>query len=254
MAGRVLIVGATEGFIVKGLEAKLKAAGVASEFSKPAVTDIGACIKSADLIIVFTDEEVREASNALVYIKDFCSEHDKEVALIGTDTEYEEVKEYIPDTYLFKLFKRPLDMEVLVSEVETYMEEEAKQTRRKSILIVDDDVAYMSMISDWLKDKYRVAMANSGMRAITWLAKNKADLILLDYEMPITSGPQVLEMIRTDSAISDVPVMFLTAKSDKESIMKVLSLRPVGYQLKNIGRDQLRENIASFFALQKAKE
>ena len=72
MAGRVLIVGATEGFIVKGLEAKLKVAGVASEFSKPEVTDIGACIKRADLIIVFTDEEVREASNALVYIKD-CS-------------------------------------------------------------------------------------------------------------------------------------------------------------------------------------
>ena len=45
--------------------------------------------------------------------------------------------------------------------------------------------------------------------------------------------------------------MFLTGKGDKESIMKVLALKPVGYQLKSIERDQLRENIANFFATHK---
>ena len=144
-------------------------------------------------------------------------------------------------------------MEKLMTDLEAYMEDESQQARRKSILIVDDDVAYMTMITDWLKDKYRISLANSGMQAITWLAKNKADLILLDYEMPITPGPQVLEMIRSDALLADIPVMFLTGKGDKESIMKVLALKPVGYQLKSIDRNRLRENIANFFASQKAR-
>ena len=109
----------------------------------------------------------------------------------------------------------------------------------------------MSMITDWLKGSYRVAMANSGMQAIKWLAQNHADLVLLDYEMPVTTGPQVLEMIRSDAAMADLPVMFLTGKGDKESIMKVLALKPVGYQLKTITRNQLLENIDNYFLSQK---
>jgi DNA-binding NarL/FixJ family response regulator len=58
-------------------------------------------------------------------------------------------------------------------------------------------------------------------------------------------------MIRSDSAMSNLPVMFLTGKSDKESIMKVLALKPVGYQLKTITREQLRQNIDNYFISQK---
>ena len=119
--------------------------------------------------------------------------------------------------------------------------------RRKSILIVDDNVTYMSMIMDWLKDKYRVSMANSGVKAITRLANDHADLILLDYEMPVTTGPEVLEMIRSQPTLSDIPVMFLTGVSDRESIMKVLSLKPVDYILKSIEKDGLREKLDHFF-------
>ncbi len=129
----------------------------------------------------------------------------------------------------------------------------AQYARRKSILIVDDDVSYMAIILDWLKDEYRVSMANSGMEAITWMAKNTPDLILLDYEMPITTGPQVLEMIRSNDATADIPVMFLTSKGDKESVLRVLSLKPAGYILKTVDRTELRGNIAKFFAVQKSK-
>ena len=113
---------------------------------------------------------------------------------------------------------------------------------------MDDDVSYMTMILDWLKDRYHVSMAGSGMQAITWLARNHADLILLDYEMPVTSGPKVLEMIRSNENIGYVPVMFLTGKDDKDSIMKVLELKPVGYILKSVKKRDLLENIGNFFA------
>ena len=126
--------------------------------------------------------------------------------------------------------------------------------KRKSILIVDDDVSYMSMIMEWLKDKYRVSLANSGMEAITWLAGNTPDLILLDYEMPITPGPQVLQMIQSSVKTADIPVIFLTGKSDRDSILSVLALKPAGYLLKSIDKDGLNKELDEFFAKKKARE
>jgi CheY-like chemotaxis protein len=105
----------------------------------------------------------------------------------------------------------------------------------------------MGVVREWLKGTYKVAMANSGMQALKWLGKNKADLILLDHEMPVTSGPQVLEMLRSEEETRDIPVMFLTGKSDKKSVMAVVALKPEGYFLKNIEKDELLENLEKYF-------
>ena len=154
----------------------------------------------------------------------------------------------VPDARISQWVERPLDMDAFVKLMKKLIKVRETRASGKSILIVDDDPTYLKLIKEWLKVNYRVSMANSGMQAITWLAKNRADLILLDYEMPITSGPQVLEMIKSDAATSDIPVIFLTGKGDKESIMKVLSLKPAGYLLKSIDRNGLRENLANHFA------
>ncbi len=69
--------------------------------------------------------------------------------------------------------------------------------------------------------------------------------------MPVTSGPQVLEMLRADTETKDIPVMFLTGKSDKESVMAVVALRPEGYFLKNIQKEELLEKLQEFFVLHK---
>ena len=122
---------------------------------------------------------------------------------------------------------------------------------KKSILVVDDDPNYLGLVREWLKDSYKVFMANSGLQAIKWLGKNSVDLILLDHEMPVTSGPQVLEMLRSDEETKSIPVMFLTGKSDKESVMAVVSLKPEGYFLKNIQREELLEKLNEFFILHK---
>ncbi len=253
MARRALIISTTETFTVRGLEMKLKSIDLEPAFSAPKISDMEPLIDAADIFIIYTDDSVSKGADAYVYLKDHCMEKDKQIIVIGANTEYEMVKELIPDSCVYKFYERPLDMEKFLSEMEDLMVKTEHREKRKSILIVDDDVAYMTMIMDWLKDTYRVSLANSGMQAITWLVKNNADLILLDYEMPITTGPQVLEMIRSDASIADVPVMFLTGKGDKESIMKVLSLKPAGYLLKTISRMDLRENIVNFFAAQLGK-
>ena len=70
--------------------------------------------------------------------------------------------------------------------------------------------------------------------------------------MPITTGPQVLEMLRSEPSTSDIPVMFLTVKSDKESVMKVVALKPEKYLLKTMPPAELIANIDEFFEKQKA--
>ena len=252
MNRKTLIVAASEGFIIKGLETKLNGIGVASIFSQPNMKDLKEKCEGTGLIIVFTDDSIDTTANALVFLKDYCSEHNEQIIVIGTKTEYDVLKGYINPNLIYQFFERPLDMEQLLDVIEKYMEEESQYARLKSVLIVDDDVSYMSIISEWLKGSYRVSMANSGMQAITWLAKNHADLVLLDYEMPITPGPQVLEMIRSDAELSNIPVMFLTGKSDKESIMKVLALKPVGYLLKTVDKKELNESIGKYFATHNA--
>ena len=56
-------------------------------------------------------------------------------------------------------------------------------------------------------------------------------------------------MLRSDDETKSIPVMFLTGKSDKESVMAVVALRPEGYFLKNIDKFELLEKLKEFFIL-----
>ena len=118
--------------------------------------------------------------------------------------------------------------------------------RKKSILIIDDDPVYMKMVHEWLKDDFKVTMTISGGQALDWLKENKADLILLDYDLPVMPGPQILEKIRSGADSKETPVMILTGQNDRESIMRILSLSPADYLLKNIKRDELRGKVLKF--------
>ena len=67
----------------------------------------------------------------------------------------------------------------------------------------------------------------------------KVDLILLDYEMPVVDGPQVLQMLRQEPATEKIPVIFLTGIGTKEAVSRVMALKPDGYILKTTPRGDL---------------
>ena len=71
--------------------------------------------------------------------------------------------------------------------------------------------------------------------------------MLLDYEMPVCSGSQVLEMIRSEKDLTDIPVIFLTSRVDSASVKKAISLKPVGYLSKSISADSVKKEIDHFF-------
>lgn len=199
------------------------------------------------MVILFMSEELESDPEALVYLKDIIADRETGVILIGEQSEYDKVTKVIPEVSVTEWFKRPLDIDSLVKRVLKYLDENTGEKRKKTVLIVDDDITYLRTVYEWLKSTYHIGMASSGVQAISYLAKNKADLILLDYEMPVADGPQVLSMLKNDSETGQIPVMFLTGHGDKESVLSVVDLKPVDYLLKTIDRDTLLKKLNDFF-------
>ena len=119
---------------------------------------------------------------------------------------------------------------------------------------MDDSGAMLRSVKSWLEDKYQVILANSGAMAIKYLATNRPDLVLLDYEMPIVNGKQVLEIIKSESDFSGIPVIFLTGKNDAKTITEVMLLKPEGYLLKSTRPEEIVKTIDDFFEKKKASK
>lgn len=115
--------------------------------------------------------------------------------------------------------------------------------QRKHILVVDDDPLMLKLLKDHLHNEFDVATAVSGKIAIKFLERKKTNLILLDYEMPGETGPEVLEKLRANDATKDIPVIFLTGVSEREKIQEALGLKPQGYLLKPIDHEKLLDSI-----------
>lgn len=248
---RMLFIAEKESFIVRVLVKKVQDAGVECAFVPCTVNDINTAWKDATLLTLFMEDGVEPKDDVLHFLSDSLDEKGSQIILIGEKADIESVSPHISNDLIYKTFTRPVDNEVYAKTISEYYEKVDSGEFKKSILIVDDDPQYLSLVRQWLKDTYKVSMANSGLQAIKFLGKNKVDLILLDHEMPVTSGPQVLEMLRADEETKSIPVMFLTGKSDKESVMAVVALKPEGYFLKNIQKEELLEKLQEFFILHK---
>ena len=254
MKKHVLIISTSETFTVKGLASKLSEIGITSDYVTTKIDKIERYLNSAEFLVYYLDDTSGKSPELPIFLNETCSEREKKMVVIGNPLEYEAVSKYLDPKNVIQWFERPLNMGKFLNCVHMHIENASVEAQKKSILIVDDDVAYMQMVRKWLKDDFRVGLANSGIQAITWLAKNKADLILMDYNMPVTSGPKVLEMLRTEAETSSIPVMFLTGRGDRISIQRVMSLHPADYLLKTIEKPALLEKIKNFFAAQESND
>ena len=88
-------------------------------------------------------------------------------------------------------------------------------TNKKRILIVDDDALYAGQVKEWLQDSYQVDAVTSGAQALRFLSMKKADLILLDYEMPEMDGPEVFRRLKENPETKNISIVFLTGVEEK---------------------------------------
>ena len=253
MEKRVLLIGSEKSFMVTSIANELKECGFEVIRAIPDVTQIERMEDKPSVYLVYV-EDVDNMLEMFVYLKDKVVEDDISVSIIGSSEEIEKILAKVSRDRFAAVFERPVNVKELGRQMIAVVEREEVRLQKKKILVVDDDGTMLRTIKSWLSEKYQVFMVNSGMNAITFLAKNKVDLILLDYEMPVTTGPQVLEMLRSESETSSIPVMFLTVKGDKESVMNVLALKPEKYLLKTMPPAELIANIDEFFEKQKYKK
>ncbi len=91
---------------------------------------------------------------------------------------------------------------------------------KKTILVVDDTETNIDILLELLSDKYDVVVAINGRSAFDALEDNEVDLILLDIMMPEIDGYDVCLRLKTGEDSKNIPVIFITAKDDEESIEK----------------------------------
>ena len=126
-------------------------------------------------------------------------------------------------------------------------EKAENEERKKKILVVDDSDFMRSRMIQLLSPDYDMIEASSSISAIKKITVSRPNLVLLDYEMPVCDGRQALEMIRSEKDIADIPVIFLTGKGDRESVRKVMALKPEGYLLKTMPEADIKKIIDDFF-------
>ncbi len=99
----------------------------------------------------------------------------------------------------------------------------------KTILVIDDAEANVNALLELLEDEYDMLGALDGEDALEILHDEKVDLILLDIMMPGIDGFEVCRRLKANEKTKDIPVIFITAKTDEDSIEKAYEIGGVDY-------------------------
>jgi class 3 adenylate cyclase len=124
---------------------------------------------------------------------------------------------------------------------------------RKLVLIVDDTPTNVSVVSGVLKDSFKTKVATNGEKALAIaFAAEKPDLILLDVMMPGMDGYEVCRRLKADPKTRDIPVIFLTAKTDSIDEEKGFEVGAVDYIHKPFSGPIVLARVKTQLALQEA--
>ncbi|MEY8356422.1 HD domain-containing phosphohydrolase [Lachnospiraceae bacterium 54-53] len=108
-----------------------------------------------------------------------------------------------------------------------------------SILAIDGSSYHLRVIKDMLSGCYHVFPAISGDIAFRYLKRRRPDLILLDTAMPGMDGWEIMRKLKSDPRYSSITVIFLTARSDKETETECLRLGACDFITKPVAREVL---------------
>ncbi len=200
----------------------------------------------AKVLILYLDAAFVKDYTVMEYIRELLSDRDRVCFLVGDENEIIEAEKIISRRRITQEYKRPLNVIEAAQSIDNILRQGVAHQKKK-ILVVDDSGAMLKNVKGWLGDKYEIILANSGEFALKYLTSNYPDLVLLDYEMPNMDGREVLEAIRSNVRIKDLPVIFLTGKSEKEDVMKVMAQKPAGYILKTEDPQKIKQRIDDFF-------
>lgn len=126
-------------------------------------------------------------------------------------------------------------------------------TEKPCILVVDDEPVNLELVYNLLKTDYRIKVATSGEKALQLVATEPPDLILLDVMMPSMDGFEVCQRLQSQSK-TDIPIIFLTAKTAVADVTRGLGLGAVDYIYKPLEPEILKARIRTQLALRESRQ
>lgn len=117
------------------------------------------------------------------------------------------------------------------------------EENRKKIIIIDDQPENIDTIVAALDNLYETIITTNSKMAINLIYKHLPALILLDIKMPDIDGYEICTRLKGDNKTKDIPIIFLTAKDDSESIVKGFDLGAVDYITKPFNPQEVKARI-----------
>lgn len=123
------------------------------------------------------------------------------------------------------------------------------------ILVVDDEPRNLQLLGNLLREEgYETAFATNGQQALRSAAQRRPDLILLDVMMPEMDGYEVCTQIKADKLTAEVPVIFLTAKVERESVVRGFQTGAVDYVTKPCNSEELLARVRTHLELKHSRD
>ena len=121
--------------------------------------------------------------------------------------------------------------------------------QQPTILIVDDMITNILILSDLLKDEYDIKIAKSGLKAIEIANSQNIDLILLDIEMPKMNGYEVCKNLKNSEKTKNIPIIFVTARNSETDEEEGLNLRAIDYITKPFNKTIVKLRVKNHIKL-----
>lgn len=122
------------------------------------------------------------------------------------------------------------------------------------IITIDDSSIIRKIINKaFLPFDCVMSEAENGAEGLVAIYREKPDLIILDLTMPIMNGIEMLEKLKIDESVKDIPVIMLTAESSKDIVVQIIKLGVKDYISKPFQPEQLIERVKKYLTLEENK-
>lgn len=122
------------------------------------------------------------------------------------------------------------------------------------ILVVDDTPSNLELVNEILGHEYELLVAVDGREALDLAVAEQPDLILLDVMMPVLDGFEVCRLLKAEAGTAEIPVIFLTALTDTEALLRGFQAGGVDYVGKPFRPEELQVRVATHVGLKVARD
>ncbi len=123
------------------------------------------------------------------------------------------------------------------------------------VLTVDDSKTIRMIVKKAFKPyDCELFEAENGQDGLALAGREKPELIILDITMPVMTGVEMLEKMKADPLLKDIPVIMLTAESGKDNVMAIVKMGVKDYMVKPFKGDQLIDRVTKLFPLEEKKD